>query len=44
MGLNVIVTGNPGTGKTSFARLLFRFLRAYGLLPKDVLVEVGSQA
>ena len=28
--LNVVLTGNPGAGKTTAARLLFRALRAYG--------------
>merc|ERR1712151_251931 len=37
--MNVVLTGNPGTGKTTFARLLFRFLRAHGVLKKDVFVE-----
>ena len=37
--LNVVLTGNPGAGKTTAARLLFRALRAYGLLRKDVFVE-----
>jgi SpoVK/Ycf46/Vps4 family AAA+-type ATPase len=37
--LNMVITGNPGTGKTTFTRLLFRFLRAYGILPKDVFSE-----
>jgi len=37
--MNVILTGNPGTGKTTFARLLFRFLRAHGVLKRDVFVE-----
>ena len=27
--------GNPGTGKTMFSRLLYRFLRAYGILKSD---------
>ena len=40
--LNMVVTGNPGTGKTTFARLLFRFLRAYGVLKKDNFVEVNA--
>ena len=40
--LNIVITGNPGTGKTTFARLLFRFLRAYGVLKKDVFVECNA--
>jgi SpoVK/Ycf46/Vps4 family AAA+-type ATPase len=37
--MHMIITGNPGTGKTTFTRLLFRFLHAYGILSKDVFVE-----
>jgi SpoVK/Ycf46/Vps4 family AAA+-type ATPase len=37
--LNMRITGNPGTGKTTMARLLFRYLHAYGVLPKDTFVE-----
>jgi transcriptional regulator with AAA-type ATPase domain len=37
--LNVVLTGNPGAGKTTAARLLFRALRALGLLKRDVFVE-----
>eukprot|EP01050_Picozoa_sp_SAG11_P004060 SAG11_NODE_249_length_11637_cov_3.320073_5_plen_179_part_00 len=33
--LNMVVTGNPGTGKTTFSRIIFRFLHAWGILPKD---------
>merc|ERR1719160_1673220 len=36
---HVVLVGNPGTGKTTFARLLFRFLRAHGVLKKDVFIE-----
>ncbi|KAK3258648.1 hypothetical protein CYMTET_32312 [Cymbomonas tetramitiformis] len=39
MCTNMVITGNPGTGKTTFARLLHRFLHAYGVLSKNVFVE-----
>ena len=32
---NIVLTGNPGTGKTAFARLLFKFYKAYGVLRED---------
>jgi SpoVK/Ycf46/Vps4 family AAA+-type ATPase len=37
--LNMVITGNPGVGKTTLARLMARFLHAYGVLPKDSFVE-----
>jgi AAA+ superfamily predicted ATPase len=40
--MNLVVTGNPGTGKTSLARLLFRFMHAYGILKKDNFVEANA--
>ena len=37
--LNLVITGNPGTGKTTYARLIFKVLHAYGILPRDNFVE-----
>lgn len=39
--LNIVLTGNPGTGKTTIARKMGEMFKAIGLLPTDNVIEVS---
>ena len=40
VSLNMILTGNPGTGKTTIARLFSWMYYEVGVLPRNVVIEV----
>lgn len=43
IGMHMIFTGNPGTAKTTVARLMAKIFKQKGILSKGELIEVGRQ-
>lgn len=39
--MNIVLRGNPGTGKTTFARILAQILKEKGLISKGQVIEVA---
>jgi len=42
INVHLLLTGNPGTGKTTVARILGKVFKAIGLLPTDKVLEVDK--